>query len=973
MKLYNITLVALLMTALCGCSDDNILTNEIGSELEVSGGYKVSTFDISNETMCADEELETVTIILKSDNGEAREYAADVDVKGSLIRCHMRIPKSETIPDGEYYLSIRIPDGSKLGGRISVMFKNEMLHSTQGVTMEYTKLTGEGTAEHPYIIGSTIDFTSLISNLRRDSVSHGAGLYFKQTASFNAPTQSELYDGRGYYNYSFAGKYDGGGYAINNLYYIGNSDERKDSGIGLFAELHDGAEIKNLVVNDINIQNTAGDCGALAGRAFGDIKITNVKVKGNIFQGGSRCGGLIGSLTGSLSLDKYDLNLSITGADNVGGIIGMTYDTSKVKIHSVTTNEHRFTISGANNVGGLIGRIDGEFHIARVELEHTVSGEDSDLKIISATGSNQGGVIGYAQRISTESSLDSILIECPVGGSANCVGGLIGQLSCYSNVNVNYCRMSSVISGNETVGGLFGKAYVNSPSKICFVGADNLTRVVADGSAVNISGKRDVGGLFGNLDGNVEFKSKVLIAANIHAASDNLGGAFGSIGNSTLDVTNIVFDSNTMNVEGKGDCNGGVIGYAGWSTITGPSSNAFEFSTGSGIVVPTWSRFTPTYGGKVLGVNKTGGIVGKMYNSSLKSVGAECTVTGSGSYIGGIVGYLEFKSGSSNRVEYCIFKGTVNGSGDGTSGIAGKVLNEGVMQSCINYGNIGGNHSTSGIAGNVDYASSVPQISWCVNTGNITASGKSTGGVVGYLYGIDHYMTVEQCANYGYVKSTGGDRNRSGVGGIVGYCPGKKIRVMYCANHGTIESTHEQHGIGGIAGALGQDPSGVYAETNLEVGGCCNRGKITCSNDKANLGGILGYQEEGVENKNNHDSWLHDSVNFGEIASDQDEDNGGILGKVDHYGYVQNCVNFGKVRHGNGTVGTRKSSCVWHHDGLYYLDGTGKSWGSDGCISDKHKGEEGQYHGFNFDTTWEIKDGYPVPRNCKFQSVTYKQ
>lgn len=964
MKFSHILSALISVLALVGCSDPSIITNDIGSSLEYEGEYKISTFTISNETMVADLSLQDAVVVLTplTSGGRSLEYSAKTEVSLKAIKCRMHIPQTETIPNGTYTMSLRLSDGTKLGGILRVTFKDDMLLSAELESIEYTKLSGEGTMEKPYLINSKTDFTSFINNLRRDSITHGAGRYFKQTATFDAPTQSELYDGRGYYNYGFAGSYDGGGFAIENIYYIGNSSPDRDCCIGLFTSLYDGAEIKNLKIDNVSIQNTAADCGSLAGKAMGNIRITNVKVKGIISSGGIRCGGLIGSLDGHLTIEGYDFNLMISGTSEVGGALGRAYDGSVVRIHNVTTDEHRFSISGNDNVGGLIGRMSGEFHLAHIELEHTVSGEDSDLKIISADGINQGGAIGLAENITAACNLDSILIECPVGGSANCVGGIVGRMESDFDVSVKLCRMTSLVTGNISVGGLFGHVKMLNGKYLNITGD---SRVAADESAGSVKGVSKIGGAFGYLEGNIGHYGRIRVAINVTGTSDYTGGLIGYFKDSYILLEYFPMESQTMRVEGA-DYVGGLIGCAENSTIEGPYANEFKFNK-SLASVPKSDKFESSYIGLVNGNNYIGGLIGKLSGGSLLSVSTNCTVTVSGEFAGGIVGLAEL-SGSNSTLNNCVFIGTLTNTKYRTGGIAGRIKGAGSVQNCINYGSISGGSDTGGIAGHVDYSNGVPDFDFCVNKGRISASGSSTGGIVGYLSGNQdkkEYMHIDHSANYGEVSNTS-DSDNSGVGGIVGYCASKRICVWHSANHGKISSTSRQHGIGGIAGSLGQDPGGANASANLEVGWCCNRGEITSSYSGNTLGGILGYQEEGGSDKHDHDSWLHDCINFGPVSSKQDKDNGGILGKIDSYGYIQNCVNFGKVSHGNGVVGTHKNACIWNHDNLYFLKDSGKEWESTE-IYDSNKGQASTYKGFDFNNTWYITGGYPALIDCPFQ------
>ena len=175
---------------------------------------------------------------------------------------------------------------------------------------------------------------------------------------------------------------------------------------------------------------------------------------------------------------------------------------------------------------------------------------------------------------------------------------------------------------------------------------------------------------------------------------------------------------------------------------------------------------------------------------------------------------------------------------------------------------------------------------------------------------------------------------------------------------------------------MGKDPGGVTIGNNMELAYCCNRGNISSDNVDSHVGGILGYQEEGNDYDENH--WMtHDCYNSGSITSDQKSDNGGIVGCVDSYSEVVRCINIGKVSpNGNGVVGTRKSSVIWHHHDLYYLDGTGSGWCAE-SFSDSEKKNTSTFNNFDFSGkgVWIIdsdnskNNGFPYLRDCPFQSI----
>ena len=98
----------------------------------------------------------------------------------------------------------------------------------------------------------------------------------------------------------------------------------------------------------------------------------------------------------------------------------------------------------------------------------------------------------------------------------------------------------------------------------------------------------------------------------------------------------------------------------------------------------------------------------------------------------------------------------------------------------------------------------------------------------------------------------------------------------------------------------------------------------------------------------------HDCYNMGSVTTDQHEDNGGIIGCVDHYAEVRYCINVGKVADGNGVVGTHKDACIWYAHDLYYLKDSGKGWKANIWV---------------IDSDGSKNEGYPYLKDCPFQFI----
>ena len=210
-----------------------------------------------------------------------------------------------------------------------------------------------------------------------------------------------------------------------------------------------------------------------------------------------------------------------------------------------------------------------------------------------------------------------------------------------------------------------------------------------------------------------------------------------------------------------------------------------------------------------------GGIVG--YNvGSVTGCTNNGTVSGSGKYVGGIVGH-----GTADAViTNCTNNGTVSGEDEYVGGIVGENL--GSVTNCTNSGTVSGDIRVGGIAG---WQCFVP-ITNCTNSGIVSGTDYYVGGIAG---GISHSATVIGC--YNTVDVTGG----SYVGGIAGYMSSEfGATITNCYNTAAI--TGEKR-VGGIAGFHGTDRT---------VTNCYSTGTITATGTDAEYGGVVGYTNGGT-------------------------------------------------------------------------------------------------------------------------------
>lgn len=950
-------------------------------------GTRVIDFNVPNGHFTIRDNEARIVVSLISIDGETQVFDAMVGKSDNDLRFRLMLPPEVSIGDGRYIMTIRHENGQCIPGRLACVFERESLTSVNIILPAYM-LDGSGTLEDPYIIADDSDFEMFLINLADDTESFGAGLKFLQTADVKAPDQSSLIPGRGYWGSPFAGIYDGGGHEIKGMYYRGSNRENSDSGFGVFQKLIGSSTIENLSMTGVNVSGLYKESGMIAGSVSGDIAFRNISLAGNI-GGGYSLGGLTGVvLGGSLTVENISFGASVSGGDNVGGLVGKINKGAKAMFSDIKTPDTHFTVDGKNHVGGVVGETAAPASFKNIRIDHKVSNEDSDIRIISGSGTGTGGVIGAV----TGNTKGILLTDCYVltslgGADASGVGGLVGDIE-GSEVRISDCRIYSVVNGKSNVGGLLGKIKMDQLSDGLIISGDNFsTRIAVDDADAGVSGVDYVGGFAGWLEGPVSLKSDIKINVPVSATGSGAGGAIGCAYLTTVDASRFSIGdadsaSNTIHISGQKET-GGIVGRL-WEANLSANSDFKYVMNGDDATLPKADQFKPAFNGVVTGTEMVGGIVGYGLRVSIWGICSAAHVTGTGQ-VGGIIGKMEDYFYSSANMGDCTFKGILDcASADKVGGIVGhyRSVGMGSVHDCINFSDIRGGDSEGGTAGIIGYVSKcqpvdeykIFEVNWCANLGKINGT-MHVGGIVGRVYDEDSTamglgpitylsISISDCVNTGAVYGEGGSSSNAGVGGILGFS-NYLTGVARCANHAEVYGHNACHGIGGIAGSMGHDPSGTGLNThyrNMLLQQCINTGSVNAGNRSSFVGGILGYQEEGEQSN------VEDCVNHGVILPKQDHDSGGIVGCVDHLTYIYRCVNKGKVEHGNATIGTHKNGSIFHHDYLYFLEGTGAGWPSATKLSADNFVDESRYKGLDFKEVWKMTPQGPMLQKNKWNN-----
>lgn len=300
-----------------------------------------------------------------------------------------------------------------------------------------SSLSGEGTAESPYLINNLADLITF-----RDEVNAGvnfADKYVKLNADIdliNVDWSVNIGDDA---NYGFNGHFDGGNHTIKNL--KSTETARKADGYvctGLFGAISGDATIKNLTIENAKISvgefdgNNIGVVVGFAWSATGSIE--NVTV----------CG---------------DVKIDAPQASAVGAILGYDwYGDITVANCAVLANEGSY-INGISQVGGIVG-------YAGTKCEIT----DCSVENLSFNGKGLvGGIVGVANGDGTQlvtvtgASVKNVAItvygEFWQSSGSVVIGSLGGQTAIITDTT-----FESVTVNGKAAHNLAGSGYVNKPT-----------------------------------------------------------------------------------------------------------------------------------------------------------------------------------------------------------------------------------------------------------------------------------------------------------------------------------------------------------------------------------------------------------------------------------------------------------------------------------------------------------------------------
>ncbi|MDR1293306.1 MAG: hypothetical protein LBJ91_07940 [Clostridiales Family XIII bacterium] len=443
------------------------------------------------------------------------------------------------------------------------------------------------------------------------------------------------------------------------------------------------------------------------------------------------------------------------GAEYVGGFIGYAIDST---IDNVTlsgdtsgalgendlhlnTNPNR--IRGRYMVGGIGGALDAT-RISNCSVEYaSVYSETYNTGAVTTTPESYvGGVVGYATIVGdSPRNQHHTVSHTRVIAEGNRAGGVFGQGCSYSLTNAPTTVTDVVIvAAGDYAGGFTGTNYTTSTQTIM--------------TNVKVFSRRYVGGVGGTNTYNLEAAVRDSVVStiydpNLYSVASGVkavtGGGLASIYPDT-DRMDSVKPTYNRYIGGIGGA-----GFAGYdSTVVNTTVGAVGADYVGGAIGYHDSndsdRQIEVLDTKVFGRSYVGGVAGALYRSVVHRNITNANVSGSGIYVGGIVGYMQPEQalwGSSlSQVRENIFAGKVEG-GDYVGGVVGYVSgNLYPIKSNITYVYYNGTSMT--------YYSTVAAITQDRDNhviGNVWVKGNPEGGGAGtntgsLLYNLDKSISL---------------------------------------------------------------------------------------------------------------------------------------------------------------------------------------------------------------------------------------
>ena len=293
--------------------------------------------------------------------------------------------------------------------------------------------------------------------------------------------------------------------------------------------------------------------------------------------------GFFGYVSGA-TIKNLTISGPVAGKNYVGAFVGKGDNTC-----TLTNLTHIGATTGASYVGGIAGYCQGNFQTL------VATGN------VTATADYVGGAMGFHGGTGTVYTGITVTGDVKsTSSSAKYTGGIIG----YTLKSLSNAMYSGTVTGKSYVGGIVGST------------SNNISSANASGS---VSGSTMVGGICGEAWSDASL-SNCYSRCDVTATGDYVGGILGT------GIVDIIHCSSFGSVSGASYV-GGVIG--GHTNEINNQNNLILYSY--------FSKKSQTSSSSISTYDEVGELAFK--NKSISNCYAVGNVTGTGNYVGGILGY----------------------------------------------------------------------------------------------------------------------------------------------------------------------------------------------------------------------------------------------------------------------------------------------------------------------------------------------
>ncbi|MBQ9598024.1 MAG: hypothetical protein IJR34_07240, partial [Bacteroidales bacterium] len=437
-------------------------------------------------------------------------------------------------------------------------------------------------------------------------------------------------------------------------------------------------------------------------------------------------------------------NLNMTVTSGYAGLFGIL----EGKVSDLTLKDFSVTQTSNNHGGILAGFLSTTAAEAYARVKNvTIDGGSVTMNGNGGVGSF-GGNCGYAYLSGCSSSATVVQNSNSNDTYGYAAGGLVGSTR-HSTLTAVFenCSFSGSLTGYKYSGGILGLTSGGAGPRIteCTFSGTVTNRARAASTGIDALTADSAGGIVG-------YHSRGILTDCTALAAGSVSG---------------------------NDCIGGIIGYYYHTTA------AFTFTRNNNYAT-------------VSGHDRIGGVVGSAYSTQGSQMSdchsyfaEENSISGNGSYCGGVIGWLRFTAAPASGYGISNFSSSarvqLTSSGNYAAGIIGYVAQDGSgtahsilsMDNCSSSGTISSNNNTSGgIIGGM--RGKIFSMTNCSSSATVNASAQYAGGLIAYLSGQytsdDEAISISDCTFSGTVNA--GPYRCGGLVGQAYQCPGTMVRCQ---------------------------------------------------------------------------------------------------------------------------------------------------------------------------------------------------